>query len=48
MKTIKKCPECGSSDLYFETGAMVGKYHCKGCDYIGPFVIEEDVEPRNG
>ncbi len=36
---------CGSTDLYFETGGITGYvYHCKNCDYIGAFVIEEEIE----
>lgn len=38
-----RCPQCGSGRLYYEAGLMTGyKYHCKSCDYIGPFVIEMD------
>ena len=36
---------CGSTDLYFESGGIGGYvYHCKNCDYIGAFVIEEEIE----
>lgn len=42
---VLTCPNCGSSDLYYEAGMITGQlYHCKRCDYIGPFVIERDVE----
>ena len=44
-KTVLTCPQCGSSDLYYEAALITGqKYHCKKCDYIGSFVIEMDVE----
>jgi len=44
-KTVLKCPMCGSTDLYFESGGIAGYvYHCKNCDYIGAFVIEEEIE----
>lgn len=47
-KKIRKrltCPQCGGHELYYEAGLITGyKYHCKDCDYIGAFVIEEDVE----
>ena len=43
-RKILTCPDCGSSDLYYETGLITGyKYHCKKCQYVGPFVIEKDV-----
>ena len=46
-RTRLKCPQCGGDDLYYEAGLMTGyKYHCKRCDYIGAFVIEEDVEKK--
>jgi rubredoxin len=44
-KTVLKCPMCGSTDLYLESGGIAGYvYHCKNCDYIGAFVIEEEIE----
>ncbi len=44
-KTVLTCPQCGSADLYYETGLITGyKYHCKKCNYIGAFVIEKDIE----
>ena len=44
-KTVLTCPQCGSSDLYYEAALITGqKYHCKKCNYIGSFVIEKDIE----
>lgn len=44
-KKILTCPQCGSADLYYEAGLITGyKYHCKRCQYVGPFVIEKDIE----
>ncbi len=44
-KTVLTCPECGSADLYYESGLITGyKYHCKKCGYIGAFVIEKEME----
>lgn len=46
MRRVKvlTCPDCGSSDLYYETGLITGyKYHCKSCEYVGSFVIEKEV-----
>jgi predicted RNA-binding Zn-ribbon protein involved in translation (DUF1610 family) len=46
-RKVRKCPSCGSTELYYEAGLITGqKYHCKGCDYIGPLVFEEDIEER--
>jgi hypothetical protein len=43
-KTILTCPQCGSSDLYYENAMITGVvYHCKKCDYIGPVVLERDM-----
>jgi transposase-like protein len=45
LKTVLTCPQCGSADLYYETGLITGyKYHCKKCNYIGAFVIEKDMK----
>ncbi|MDH7509275.1 MAG: hypothetical protein QHH00_07765 [Methanomassiliicoccales archaeon] len=45
IKRLIVCPQCGSSDLYYEAGLMTGyKYHCKKCNYIGAFVIEVEIE----
>jgi DNA-directed RNA polymerase subunit M/transcription elongation factor TFIIS len=43
-KTVLTCPQCGSSDLYYENAMITGiVYHCKKCDYIGPVVLERDM-----
>ena len=48
MAKIRKvlfCPECNSTDMYYEMGGITGIiYHCKRCDYIGPLVIEEEID----
>ncbi|MCL2549872.1 MAG: hypothetical protein FWE78_02920 [Methanimicrococcus sp.] len=34
------CPQCGNTELYLETGGIMGDiYRCKKCTYIGNFVI---------
>jgi DNA-directed RNA polymerase subunit M/transcription elongation factor TFIIS len=39
------CPECNSTDLYYEIGGITGFiYHCKRCNYMGPLVIEEEFD----
>jgi hypothetical protein len=31
-------------NLVYEAGLITGqKYHCLDCNYIGPFVVEEDA-----
>lgn len=47
---VLKCPVCKSENVTLYMGAQFGKYICKKCGYIGPFVIEEDnkkVTKRN-
>lgn len=44
-RTVLRCPQCGSLDLYYENGLVTGYiYHCKNCDYIGSLVFEEDID----
>lgn len=39
------CPQCGSLELYLETGGIMGDiYRCKKCTYIGNFVIEGEED----
>lgn len=42
------CPKCGSTDIFWSTGGIIGYvYTCQDCSYTGPFIIEvnpEDVE----
>jgi transposase-like protein len=48
MKTILVCPQCGSSDLYYENAMITGiVYHCKKCDYVGPLVLERDLDDES-
>ncbi len=44
-QSVKRCPQCGSSDIIYENALVTGyKYRCKKCDYIGALVIEEDYD----
>jgi len=44
MMKVLQCPQCGSTDIYYEAGLITGqKYHCNKCDYVGSFVIERDM-----
>ena len=41
----KVCPTCGSAELFYEKGEVMGAiYHCKHCDYIGTLVVEANEE----
>ncbi len=39
---VKKCPNCGSTDVTLYLGGQFGTYICKNCGYIGPLILEED------
>jgi len=39
------CPQCGSTELYLETGGVMGNiYRCKKCTYVGNFIIEGEED----
>lgn len=43
----RTCPHCEGNDLYMEGGMYGGAiYHCKDCDYVGPFIIEREITVR--
>jgi regulator of RNase E activity RraA len=42
--TITLCPQCNSSNVFYEMGGITGAiYHCRECDYIGPVIIEREL-----
>jgi len=44
-KKVLVCPQCGSSDVFYENAMITGaKYHCKACDYVGALILEKDAE----
>lgn len=43
-KKILKCPNCKSEKITLYMGGQFGKYICKKCNYLGPIVVEEDIE----
>lgn len=44
-RKVLLCPQCLSSDLYYEAGMITGqKYHCKRCGYIGSLVLEKELD----
>ena len=45
--TVLICPVCKGTGLYYEAGLVTGyKYHCKDCDYVGAFVIEQELPKK--
>jgi hypothetical protein len=43
--TTTICPDCGSSEMYYEAGLITGYvYHCKRCDNVGSFVLEKELQ----
>jgi hypothetical protein len=45
VRKVLFCPECNSTDMYYEMGGITGIiYHCKRCNYMGPLVIEEEID----
>jgi predicted RNA-binding Zn-ribbon protein involved in translation (DUF1610 family) len=43
-KTVRLCPQCGSSKIVQIAGSILGQvYHCEKCDYVGSLVFETDV-----
>lgn len=44
---IKTCPQCGSMNIHLYMGGALGvQYKCKTCGYIGPLIVERDIEKR--
>ena len=42
---VKICPQCKSYNIILWMGGELGvQYKCKDCGYIGPLIIEKDVE----
>ncbi len=45
MHRILVCPQCGSTDVFYEAGGITGQvYHCHKCDYIGSVILEQEVD----
>lgn len=43
MTKFKICPECGSTNIYYEAGMILGEiYKCNDCGYIGSLILEID------
>lgn len=45
MAIMRRCPQCGSNDLFQLAGGYLGaEYRCKRCGYHGAFVVESEEE----
>jgi transposase-like protein len=43
-RPVLRCPSCGSDRIQYEAALITGqRYHCPACDYVGSFVIEEEL-----
>ncbi|MCX6652446.1 MAG: hypothetical protein NT137_03720 [Methanomassiliicoccales archaeon] len=48
MRRILICPQCGSTDIFYEAGGITGQvYHCKKCDYIGALILEQEMDEES-
>lgn len=44
-RLVLRCPNCRSTHLVFEAALITGqRYHCLDCDYLGSFVLEEEIK----
>ncbi len=45
-KMVRICPTCGSTNIYWVAGGLIGAiYKCNDCGYEGTFVLE--VKPSD-
>lgn len=45
MPCMRRCPQCGSNDLFQTVGGYIGsEWRCKRCGYQGAFVVESEEE----
>ena len=48
IKSIKRCPVCGSTQITLYMGGTTGyRYQCKKCGYVGALIIEEDLDKND-
>jgi predicted RNA-binding Zn-ribbon protein involved in translation (DUF1610 family) len=44
---VQICPYCKSKNIGLYMGGQTGiQYECKACGYVGPIVIEQDIEMK--
>ena len=44
--TIKYCPKCKTANLDIVSGWLTGSYHCRKCGYMGPIILEKDIDKK--
>ncbi len=44
LKTVKRCPKCGSLSVMPDWAVTGTFYRCNDCGWRGAFVLEEDTE----
>jgi predicted RNA-binding Zn-ribbon protein involved in translation (DUF1610 family) len=44
IKTIKRCPKCGSLSVADNLAAGRPSYRCSDCGWKGELVLDEDME----
>jgi ribosomal protein L37AE/L43A len=44
MRKVKKCPQCGSTNIKWVMPQMWSLWECYDCGYQGALVIEEEEE----
>lgn len=46
---MRRCLVCGSDEVVLWLGGSIGTlYHCTDCQYVGPFVVETDLQQELG
>lgn len=46
---MRRCLICGSEEVFLWLGGSIGSlYHCADCDYVGPVVVETDLQQVSG
>jgi len=42
---IEICPVCKGDDIHLHMGGQIGMlYKCNKCGYVGPIILEKEVE----
>lgn len=44
---VQQCPQCKSTNVFYDLGGLTGRvYRCHDCDYIGPVIIETELNEQ--